>query len=111
MHKDLKNYIKIEDCKDGYLYLISARNSHIGIFNKDKNSFTISRVKFSNNYLFDEFHWDTGEPYGTVKPIREIGIAKPATLSYLNTESEKYWEEYKDFISSNLNIDTSLWMK
>ncbi|HBM14765.1 MAG TPA: hypothetical protein DD381_00215 [Lentisphaeria bacterium] len=64
--------IRIDDLKQGYLYLIDARNSHLGIWMSKKNSFLISRFKFGDNFLFEEDHWDTGEPYGTVKPIKEL---------------------------------------
>lgn len=23
-------------------------------------------------FLFEEYHWDTGEPYGTAKPLEEL---------------------------------------
>ena len=66
------NYLKIDELKDGHAYYIHARNANIGIWSKTRKAFTISRHKFGNNYLFDEFHWDTGAPHGTVKPEKEI---------------------------------------
>lgn len=70
--KNNNNYIKLEDCKDSYLYIIDARNADIGIFEKEKNHFIISRFKFKSNFIFHEDHWDTGAPFGTVKPIKEL---------------------------------------
>lgn len=83
------DYIKLEDCKDGYLYRISARNGRYGIFVKELASFTLSRVKWGDNYLFDEYHYDTGAPFGTVLPLKEIEKAPNFTseekkLEYLN---------------------------
>lgn len=66
------NYIKIEDLKNGYLYEIDARNSQLGIWKSDLKGFIISRTKFNDTFLFMEYHYDTGPPYGTVKPVREI---------------------------------------
>lgn len=80
------NYIPLEQCKDGYLYIINARNSKLGIFKKENSSFIISRFKFKSNYLFEEYHWDTGEPFGTVKPLELLG---PATLSFLPEMNEE----------------------
>jgi len=84
-----KEYISVDKCKDGYLYVISARNSNLGIYNESNKGFTISRDKFGANYLFDEFHWDTGAPFGTVKPKMELEKAPEfkndeEKLRYLN---------------------------
>ena len=104
MHEDLKEWIPLEQCVDGNVYKIAARNASFGIFNKGggrkheggNDSFTISRRKFTDNFLFEEFHWDTGEPFGTAKPTEDLGKAPTFEndadkLKYLNglTESEK----------------------
>jgi hypothetical protein len=65
-------YIKLEDCKDGYLYKIFSRNLGYGVFNKNDNGFVGIRNKFGSDYLFTEYHWDTGAPFGTVHPKEEI---------------------------------------
>jgi hypothetical protein len=83
----LKNYIKIEDCKNGYVYLIAARNNRIGICHNDGKSFTISREKFKDIFLFDEYHYDTGAPFGTVHPILEIEKAP----SFENDKDKLDW--------------------
>ena len=70
MSKD--DYIPIDKCKDGYLYIIKARNADLGVYVKKEKGFHISRFKFKCNYIFMEYHWDTGEPFGTVKPIKEL---------------------------------------
>jgi hypothetical protein len=67
-----KTWIPLEKCEDGYLYIISARNARLGVFHEQEKGFVISRFKFSINSLFVEYHWDTGEPYGTVQPIEKI---------------------------------------
>jgi len=81
-------WIPLSACKDGWAYYIHARNAKVGIFDKAEDGFVISRFKFNNNFLFTEYHWDTGEPYGTVKPLRELypaPILPPdELLSWLN---------------------------
>jgi hypothetical protein len=67
-----KKYMHESDLEFGYLYYISARNAHLGIWNPGKRGFVISRYKFDLNYLFIEYHYDTGSPYGTVKPFIKI---------------------------------------
>lgn len=69
--KQHPDYIKIPDLKDGYLYRILARNAGLGIWFKEQNAFTISRHKFGDNFLFEEYHWDN-ESFATAKPIEEL---------------------------------------
>ena len=93
-------YLPMSECKDGYLYHIKARNAEIGIYNQKEMAFTISRIKFSNNFLFDEYHWDIGQVtpdmkcFGTVKPIKEIKKTpefktEKEKLDYLNQKEEE----------------------
>jgi len=82
-------YIAMDLCKDNFIYIIAARNSHLGIYNEKEKSFFISRFKFRDNFIFEEYHWDTGEPYGTVKPLIELVAApkfefKEDMLKFLN---------------------------
>lgn len=49
------------------VYRIHSRNLSIGVFN-GATGFIGIRHKFGSRYLFTEYHWDTGAPYGTVKP-------------------------------------------
>lgn len=86
------DYIPLEDCEDGGLYLIFARNASMGIFNKEQDGFVIPRDKFGW-YLFTEYHFDTGPPFGTVKPI--IRLEDPPefehdyeTLNWLRTRQD-----------------------
>jgi len=70
---DSKDYIKITELKDGYSYKIFARNAYVGVWNKSKNGFLISRYKVgSKPYLFYEYHWDWDDTIGTAKPLEEI---------------------------------------
>jgi hypothetical protein len=84
-----RKWIPMTKCKNGYVYYIHARNSHIGIYDEKEKGFIISRHKFNDNYLFTEYHWDTGAPYGTVKPIKKLCKAPEfkedeAKLAWLN---------------------------
>ena len=101
MLKNLKEYIRLEDCIDGHVYKICARNGSFGVFSRGKkkddkewangnNTFTLSRWKFSSNYLFDEFHWDLGKPFGTVKPVEDLG---PSPVFKDDKEKLKYLNE------------------
>lgn len=96
--------IKIEDCKDGYLYHIKARNARFGIWRKEDLGFVIRREKFKEVYLFTEYHWDVGtikpelEHFGTVTPLKEIvkapvGLANNALISWLEVMANGLKEE------------------
>jgi len=77
----INQWIPLEQCKDGWLYHIAARNATLGIYRADKQGFEIRREKLERIYRFVEYHWDWegGEilfgkkQLGTAKPIQEIG--------------------------------------
>jgi len=60
------------ECKHGYLYRIHSRNLAFGVFNEPTGGFIGLRTKFGSIYAFEEFHWDNGEPCGTVQPQEEL---------------------------------------
>ncbi len=109
------SYIPIDECIEGHVYRIRARNGRIGIFEKKgPNWFVLSRHKFSDNFLYPEYHWDNGEPNGTVKPLEHLGEAPEfkndqEKLNYLNglTETVKGEEypEYRDIMKKWKNIN------
>ena len=68
--QDSTDYLGMDELEDQYSYKIYARNAYAGVWLKGKNGFLISRYKIGPRpYLFIEYHWDTGEPLGTVKPL------------------------------------------
>ena len=67
-----EEYIPLSECKDRHLYKIVSRNLTLGVFNAERKGFIGIREKFGGCYLFMEFHWDTGAPYGTVSPLKEL---------------------------------------
>jgi len=69
----LENYfVPLKKCKHGWAYRIRSRNLGFGVFNSKTRGFVGIREKFGRTYLFEEYHADTGAPYGTVHPIRPI---------------------------------------
>ena len=65
-------YIELKDCEDRFLYRIQSNNLSYGVFNKENNGFIGIRQKFGNSSLDTEFHYDTGSPFGTVRPIEKL---------------------------------------
>lgn len=101
----MSKFLKMEECKDGYLYLILARNSKLGICWMGGKAFTINREKFGNHFLFDEYHHDASTISGTVRPILELekapefksDKAKLRWLTKKNTEHKKEIEKLYNF--------------
>lgn len=63
-----KDYSKLDQCVHGGVYRIRSRNLSVGVFNEKNNGFIGIREKFDSLFLFTEFHYDIGEPFGTVMP-------------------------------------------
>jgi hypothetical protein len=114
-----KNYIPLDECKHGYLYHIRSRNLTFGVFSKAISGFLGIREKFESRYVFAEYHHDTGPPYGTVWPKKELeeytGIISEGSremFDYLEDAEYRYhWcrieEDFKNFVtlySENPNI-------
>jgi hypothetical protein len=65
---NVEDYLSLEKCKHSGLYRIYARNFSLGVYNLKEQGFIGIRRKFTMVFLDLEYHWDTGEPYGTAKP-------------------------------------------
>lgn len=65
--------IPLDQCQKGSLYRIDSRNLAFGVFD-GVDGFIGIREKFGSRYLFSEYHYDTGAPYGTVKPLELLEI-------------------------------------
>lgn len=65
-------YLNRAQMKDGCVYAIICRNAYVGVWREHSQGFIIPRNKFGTWYLFLEYHWDTGAPYGTAKPYAFI---------------------------------------
>lgn len=90
-------YLRIDQCRHGYLYAIDARNAKIGIYADLSavlpgavyvHSFWIRRYKFGDHFLDKEFHRDDGDLYGTVQPYREL---EKVPDDVFNGTSTSYW--------------------
>ena len=63
--------IPLSECKKGYLYRLRSRNLVSGVYD-GKEGFIGIREKFRHTYLFTEYHWEQGAPYGTAIPTEEL---------------------------------------
>lgn len=55
-----------------HVYSLNSRNLNFGVWNPETSGFKGVREKFGDLYLFEEYHWDTGEPYGTAAPLEDV---------------------------------------
>ena len=60
--------IPIAECRSRWLYSMDSRNLSMGVYNDSNKGFIGVRTKFRDSYLFAEYHWDVGEPFGTAIP-------------------------------------------
>ena len=89
--------IPIKECKEGYLYHISARNGNVGIYQEEKKGFVLRRIKFGDIFPFVENHWDSSKRFGTAKPFKELEKApqfvdENSLLEYLYEWQDKVEE-------------------
>lgn len=70
MRKKMISCIPVQECIEGYLYKIRARNASFGVFSKP-DVFMIARTKFIDTFLFEEHH-ESAEHFGTVYPLEQL---------------------------------------
>lgn len=63
----------------GAVYELKSRNLIAGVWNGE-NGFIGIREKFGEEYLFTEYLYELGPPYGTAHPIKLIGWADTCAL-------------------------------
>lgn len=64
--------IPLSDCVVRTVYRLASRNLTCGVFDGQLGFIGI-REKFGDKYLFKEYHWDGGPPYGTARPYEILG--------------------------------------
>jgi hypothetical protein len=104
--------IPASECKHGGLYRISSRNLSFGVFNSHHNGFVGIREKYGNYYLFTEFAWECGPPYGTVIPMEYLEDYHGEPVEYLNATTK---EDIEKFLAGNTshveNTDLFNWLE
>ena len=91
--------IPVEDIEVGCAYVIHARNGGVGVAVQDDHgaiSYVLHREKFGDHYLFTEWDWDNGPPFGTAIPLRKLDVEPPeddeALLTWLSEREEEHRE-------------------
>ena len=83
----------------GRAYVIHARNGGVGVAVRDEDGrlgYRLRRVKFDRIYLFTEWDWDEGEPFGTAIPMALVEELPPESddvlLDWLKARQEEHQE-------------------
>jgi hypothetical protein len=68
-----KPTIPLGECVAWGVYKIHSRNLSVGVFNPKVGGFIGIREKLGSKFLFTEYHYDKGPPFGTVRPLEKVG--------------------------------------
>ena len=104
----MSDYIRLDACLPGHVYKIMSRNLGHGVYD-GLGGFIGIREKFGDRYLFTEYHWDKGPPYGTVHPETDLGplpdaIPVAETLGYVDPATGRP-------VSWDFGIDMNGWYR
>jgi hypothetical protein len=80
MRSPPSNVIPKTACKDRTLYRIRSRNLLLGVFREATGGFLGIREKFGSRFVFEEYHYDNGPPFGTVRPEEELQETLPEAI-------------------------------
>lgn len=91
--------IPIDELVPRGIYRLYSRNLLVGVWNGKTDKwcgFVGIREKFGDRFLFSEYHWDTGAPYGTARPLELIGIVPEGIDLQEGYHPEQYKEKYPE---------------
>lgn len=65
--------VALASCRARSVYRLWSRNLTLGVFD-GREGFIGIRTKIGARFLFREFHWDTGPPFGTARAFDVVGV-------------------------------------
>ena len=104
--EDLQNCDRIPraECKKGGLYFVFSRNLTLAVCSEHNNGFVGIREKFGDYYLFTEYHWETGAPFGTVSPKKLLCMVPDGIEPTENVMVEATEEVLKRWASHSYEV-------
>jgi hypothetical protein len=102
----LERRIPRERIELGRAYVIHARNGGVGVALETAGhlAYRLHREKFGQHYLFDEYDWDEGEPYGTAIPLRLLAENPPTGDAELLDWLARREEDCRDEIEAAWDV-------
>lgn len=82
-------YLEKEALQEGHLYRVRARNFTYALW--DGDGFIGNRLKFGDEFLFKEFHYDE-EAFATCAPLEDLGpleLKGEELLRFLREKEER----------------------
>lgn len=70
----MEKYLKKDSLINNGVYLINARNSIIGVWQQQTDSFIVTASTFNETYLHQEEHWDNSYTNGTAQPLKYLNM-------------------------------------
>ena len=77
----MNDFIPMSELVDRRVYRIRSRNLVVGAWDAGSQGFIGIREKFRDLYLFEEYHYEQGAPYGTAHAIADLGLDVPPEVS------------------------------
>jgi hypothetical protein len=65
-------FIAKDQCVVRGIYELDSRNLAVGVWTGE--SFLGVRAKFDSQFIAREYHWNDGPPFGTAKPLKQLGM-------------------------------------
>lgn len=76
--------IPMDQCVERRMYKLRSRNLVFGVYD-GVGGFVGIRQKFDHSYLFTEYHYDNGAPYGTVVGVIDTELSVPDHIQLSTT--------------------------
>lgn len=83
-YSDIRNdqyFIPEDQLVNGRIYEIVSRNLYVGVWDSSKRGFIGIREKFDSTYLFTEYEYATGSPFGTARAFRLLDETLPEGMA------------------------------
>jgi hypothetical protein len=71
---ELEERIPVAELVNGAVYSLRSRNLLAGAYRAAAGGFIGIRMKFGSRYLFEEYDYAGGPPYGTATPLAVLGV-------------------------------------
>jgi hypothetical protein len=72
-----RNTLPEDQLEGRQVYRIKCRNLSVGVWVPEARGFIGIREKFGDKYLFTEYHYETGAPYGTAHALAKLDLVIP----------------------------------
>jgi hypothetical protein len=82
MYENGMKVIPLAELVDRRIYRITSRNLVVGVWHAERSGFMGIRSKFNEEYLFTEYHWETGGRYGTAHALEDTGESIPDDIRF-----------------------------